>query len=284
LDFICNDASNSNGYIAKDSSYLLIEVQCKIRHLGSRNVSVDSFEGVNYLNDIPYSNKNYFDEDKINNSVKQTSDYFKVPFPLVPGDQKNVNLFIQIPIAYNDQKKGLNKCTPNENKIELGIINRCYIDKLQRPIPNYLYESIDFGGSTLNDVGLRVFTSDSKSYDAKITFDHIGFKPNDNIYRLSSKRDLPGHDKWFMKEVKYNDDKNVNNYINLRDVIASILFMLSLSIFYIIRRFKFGKMAFIKNMKIQHAFDFMVLLLFLLIIIADSLMLFGLNIFYVLFG
>ena len=65
LEFVCNDASNSNGYIAKDETYLLIEVQCKIRHLGSKNVSIDSYGGVYYLNNESYSNKGYLIEDRI---------------------------------------------------------------------------------------------------------------------------------------------------------------------------------------------------------------------------
>ena len=50
LEFVCNDASNSNAYIAKDEPYyLLIEVRCKIRNVGSKTVSVDSYGGIYYL-------------------------------------------------------------------------------------------------------------------------------------------------------------------------------------------------------------------------------------------
>lgn len=189
LQFVCTDASNSNGYIAKDETYLLIEVQCKIRNNpNSKTISIDSYGGVYYLNNESYSNKGYFNEDKINKSVIKNSDYFKVPFPLAAGDQKNVNLFIQIPIAYEDKNKGLNECSPDKPLIKLGLLNKCFHTKIQRFIPNYLYETIESGEATLNDVGLRVYTSDSKSYDSKVTFDYLGYKVNERIPKLSGDR------------------------------------------------------------------------------------------------
>jgi hypothetical protein len=283
LEFVCNDASKSNGYVAKDETYLLIEVQCKIRHLGSKNVSIDSFGGVYYYKDEAYSNKNHFIEEKINESVIKNSDYFKVPFPLAPGDQKNVKLFIQIPIAYEDKNKGLRECSPNETMVELGYLNACYINKLQRPIPNYIYESLEYGESALDDIGLRVYASDGKSYESKVVFHYIGYKPNENIFKLSSKRYNPKLAKWFMKEIKY-EIRNTTEYIDLRFVIGHILFGFGVSILYIVLRYKYMKLLFAKNAKIKWIFDSLIILMFLLVILVDSLILFGINLIYILFG
>ena len=283
LEFVCDDASNSNGYIAKDENYLLIKVRCKIRHLGSKNISIDSYGGIYYLNNESYSNKGYFIEDKINKSIIKNSNYFKVPFPLAPGDQKNVNLFIQIPIAYEDKNKGLSECSPNETETNLNLLNNCFLDKIQIRIPNYLYESIQYGDTTLNDIGLRVYTSDSKSYDSKVTFDYIAHKQNDNIFRLSSNRRFPYLDKWFWKEIRH-DSINTSEYIDLRFVICFILFYFSLFILYIVLRFKYRKLVFVKNIKIQRVFDSLIILLLASVILQSLLILFGINILYVLFG
>ena len=284
LEFVCDDASNSNGYIDKDENYLLIKVRCKIRHLGSKNVSIDSYESVYYLNKKSYSNKGYFIEDKINKSVIKNSDYFKVPFPLAPGDQKNVNLFIQIPIAYEDKNKGLGECSPNEAEINLNLLNRCFRDKIQRFIPNYLYESIQYADTTLDDIGLRVYTSDNKSYDSKVTFDYIAYKQNERIFKLRSDRyiPIPNLDKWFMKEIRH-DRRNTSEYIDLRFVIGSILFCFVLSFFYVLL-IKYRKILFVKHTKIQRVFDSIILLLLASVILVNLLLLFGINILYVLFG
>jgi hypothetical protein len=194
LEFVCNDASNSNGYVAKDGAYLLIEVLCKIRNLGSRNISIDSYEGLYYYqwDKEPHPSKSHsygFSEDKINASVLKRSDYFKVPFPLAPGDQRNVNLLIQVPIGFKDRNKGLSECSPNESLTELAVLNHCFDHKIQRTIPNYLYEGIDSG--LLNDIGLRVYTSDKKSYDSKIPLDYLGYRPNERISKLSDPLSKP---------------------------------------------------------------------------------------------
>jgi hypothetical protein len=290
LEFLCNDAGNSNGYIDKDETYLLIEVQCKIRHLGSKNISIDSYGGVYYLDNVSYPNKGHFDEDKINKSSIKNSDYFKVPFPLAPGDQKNVNLFIQIPIAYEDKNKGLSECSPNEAETNLGSLNSCFATKTKRPIPNYLYETIQAGEATLNDIGLRVYTSDSKSYDSKVTFYHLMYKGNEKIPKLSSdryaERDMPNLDKWFMRKIRHdiNTSSYTLEYIDLRYVIGLIIFYFVGAISYIGLRFKYRKIVlFVKHKKIQFTIDSLVLLFFLLAILVTLPLLFGLNILYILF-
>jgi len=281
VEFVCNDTSNSNGYVSKGDEFLLIEVECKIRNLRSTSVSIDSYSGLYYFKKIPYPYENRFIKDQVNKAVIENVDYFKVPFLLAPWDQKNVNLFIQIPIAYKDRNKGLSECSPNESAIDINLINNCFIDKLKRPIPNYLYETIEDGNfGVIDDIGLRVNTSDGKYYDSKVTFNYIAYRLNESIFKLSSDRIITNVDQWFIKKIK-NARINTSEYIDLRYVIGHIIISIIFLISYALLRFKYMKI-YVKHKKAQMAVDILMLSIFLIGTLSDLFALLGLNIVYLL--